>query len=98
METLEKNVYFEDVTVVYQSTINGCDADDIFLTKDEAINFSKEGMEEYCLEGDAEEYVEEIDLDPRRYAGAKVRAATDENGKLIIEFFDNRDGKWYECD
>jgi len=93
MEALEKNVYFDDVEVVYQSTINGDDADDLFLTKDEAIKWTKEALDEYCLEDDAEDYIEEIKLNPTK----DLRAATDENGKLIIEFFNELDGEWQEC-
>lgn len=104
METLEKNVYFEDVTVVYQSTINGYDADDLFLDRDEAIKWTKEAlkewnegltdeeMERYGFNKNAEDYIDEIDIDHTE----GVRAATNENGKLIIEALD-LDGEWYEC-
>ena len=104
METLEKNVYFEDVTVVYQSTINGYDADDLFLDRDEAIKWTKEvlkelseeltdeEMERYGFNKNAEDYIDEIDIDHPE----GVRAATNENGKLIIEALD-LDGEWYEC-
>lgn len=111
METLEKNVYFEDVTVVYQSTINGYDADDLFLDRDEAIKWTKqalkelseeltdEEMERYGFNKNAEDYIDEIDFKQiEKIDGAKRRAATDEYGRLIVEYFDDENGKWYECE
>ena len=43
---MEVNVYFSDETVVYQSTVNGDYADDLFPTKDEAIKWTKKALEE----------------------------------------------------
>ena len=109
MKNLEPNVYFSDETVVYQSTVNGDYSDDLFPTKDEAIKWTKEALEEksdeltdeemkkYGFDKDAEEYVEVIDLKHlEEVDGIKRRAATDFDGKLIIEAFDNRDGEWRE--
>ena len=93
MKTLEKNVVINDVVVVYQSTINGSESDDLFLTKDECVEFTKSAMAEYAIEGDVEDYIDEIDIDSTE----GVRAATDENGKLIIEAL-SLEGVWTKCE
>ena len=49
-------------------------------------------MERYGFNKNAEDYIDEIDIDHTE----GVRAATNENGKLIIEALD-LDGEWYEC-
>ena len=102
MKKLEKNVYFDNVSFVWQSTINGYNADDLFITKEDALEFTKKAMEEYeefrkAENGEVrlstpEDYVDVIDIDYNE----GVRAATDENGKLIIESL-NEDGEWVEC-
>ena len=106
---MEKNVNFEDITVVNQSTVYGYDADDLFTTKDKAIKwttkklielseeFSDEEMKKYGFDKDPEDYVEVIDFKHlEEHDGIKRRASTDFDGKLIIECFDNRDGEWHE--
>ena len=108
---MKKNVFFEDVTVVYQSTVNGYEWNDLFLTKDEAIDFTKqalkewseeltdEDMERYGFNKDAEDYIEVIDFKQiEKIDGAKRRAATDEYGNLIVEWYDDEDDEWHSCD
>ena len=107
LSNLEANIYFGDVNEVYQSTVNG---DDLFLTKDEAIKWTKQAlkelseelsedeMEQYGFDKDAEYYVEVIDLKHlEEVDGAKRRVATDENGNLIVEWYDDEDEVWVEC-
>lgn len=101
MKNLEKNAHFDDVKVVYMVCYMSCDGDDIFLTKEDAIEYinkykkelleeyDKEWMAEEQLDGDAEDYIEEIELDLK-----EERAATDEYGNLIIEQL--RFGRWVE--
>lgn len=92
---MEKNVYFGDVNEVYQSTVNG---EDLFLTKEEAIDWTKKALEEYGLDKDAEDYVEVIDFKQlEEVDGAKRRAATDEYGNLIVEWYDDEDDEWHSC-
>lgn len=107
---MEANIYFGDVNEVYQSTFNGDKSSDLFLTKDEAIKWTKQALEElseelsedemeqYGFDKDAESYVEVIDLKHlEEVDGAKRRVATDENGNLIVEWYDDDDEVWVEC-
>lgn len=107
---MKANIYFEDLTEVYQSTINSGNAFKLFTTKDEAINWTKQAikelseeltedeMEQYGFDKDAEAYIEVIDLKHlEEVDGAKRRAATDENGNLIVEWYDDDDDVWVEC-
>ena len=110
LSNLEANIYFWDVNEVYQSTVNGDKSDDLFLTKDEAIKWTKQvlkelseelsedEMEQYGFDKDAESYVEVIDLKHlEEVDGAKRRVATDENENLIVEWYDDEDEVWVEC-
>lgn len=100
---MEANVYLDDVNVVYVSNIDLCD--ELFIDRDDAIKFTKEAIKEhseelteeemkrYGYDKDAEDYIEEIKLNPTK----DLRAATDENGKLILESIDVLDGEWHPC-
>lgn len=102
MKQLEKNVYFDDIKTVYVVCYMSCDGDDIFLTKEDAIEYinkyKKELLEEYDeewleeegLDGNAEDYIEERELGPDE------RAATNEYGDVVVEQL--RFGKWEEED
>jgi hypothetical protein len=101
MKQLEKNVY--DVKVVYWSTIMYDEPWTVFLTKEDAIDWTnkykketseyltEEEMAEYGIDDDAEEYIETIELDPK-----KERTATDSNGDLVIEYLNPYSGRWEE--
>lgn len=103
MKNLKKNVWFDDVKVVYAVCYMNCEGDALFITKEDAIEYTnkykkeifeeygKEWMAEEHLDGDAEDYIEEINVDPTK----GTRAATDYNGDVIIERL--RFGKWEEC-
>ena len=95
MNKLEKNVYFDDVKVVYWTKAEGCDPITLFITKEDAIEFTKKYMEE-CPERnfdcDAEDYIEEIELDLK-----EERAATDSYGNVIVELLNPYSGKWEQC-
>jgi len=103
MSNLEKNVWFDDVKVVYAVCYTSCEGDDFFITKEDAIEYfnkykkelyeeyDKEWMTKYHLDGDAEDYIEEIDVDLKH-----TRAATDEYGNVIIEHLNPYSGKWEE--
>lgn len=105
MNNLEKNVYFDDVKVVYIVSYTSCEGNATFLTKEDAIEYTNKFMKEtseymteeemakYHLDGDAEDYIEEIEVDPTK----DTRAATDEYGNVIIERLNPYSGKWEEC-
>lgn len=100
MKNLEKNVIFDDVKTVYVVCYTSCDCDDIFLTKEDAIEYinkyKKELLEEYDeewiaeegLDGDVEDYISIFEVDPTK----GTRAATNECGSLILEQL--RFGEW----
>lgn len=102
MSNLEKNVWFDDVKVVYIVFYTSCEGNATFITKEDAIEYtnkfieetseymSKEEMAKYHLDGDAESYVEERELEHNE------RAATDYNGDVVIEYLNPYSGKWEE--
>lgn len=103
MRNLEKNVWFEDVKTVYWTTIQSDEPWTLFLTKEDAIEFTnkfkeeaaeyltEEDMAEYGIDGDAEEYIEEIELNQK-----EERAATNECGTVILERLNPYSGRWEE--
>jgi len=102
MNNLEKNVWFDDVKVVYIVFYTSSEGNATFITKEDAIEYTnkfikenseymtEEEMAKYHLDGDAEDYIEERELEDNE------RAATDENGNVVIEQL--RYGKWEEED
>lgn len=104
MKQLEKNVYFDDVKVVYVVSYTTYQGNATFLTKEDAIEYTnkfiketseymtEEEMAKYHLDGDAEDYIEERELEHNE------RAATDHNGDVVIEWLNPYSGKWEEED
>ena len=104
MSNLEKNVWFDDVKVVYIVFYTSSEGNATFLTKEDAIEYTnkfkkensewmtKEEMAEEHLDGDAEDYIEARELEHNE------RAATDHNGDVVIEWLNPYSGKWEEED
>jgi hypothetical protein len=105
MSELEKNVWLDDVKVVYAVTYTSCEGNALFITKEDAIEYvnkykkelyeeyDKEWMIEEHLDGDAEDYIQTIDVDLKH-----TRAATDYNGDVVIYYFNPYSGKWEQCE
>ena len=103
MRNLEKNVYFDDVKTVYMVCYTSCEGNALFLTKEDAIEYTnkfiketseymtEEEMAEYHLDDEAEDYIEERELENNE------RAATDDNGDVVIEWLNPYSGRWEEC-